>query len=179
MAAMISMTGNVARVAGRVVGRTAQLVAVQGGGQWKEANASYSGGCRHKGVADTYFVKQYASSSSSSAAAAAGQPATSAVETSGLFTRFGSPVPQTHSHLPLVENMAPTKVTVLDSGLRVATERVPYANSATVGVWIDAGSRFETDETNGTAHFLEHLAFKGTKVTRCIYVKSVQVLHVS
>jgi mitochondrial-processing peptidase subunit beta len=30
-------------------------------------------------------------------------------------------------------------------------------------VWIDAGSRAETDKTNGTAHFLEHMAFKGTK----------------
>lgn len=29
-------------------------------------------------------------------------------------------------------------------------------------MWIDAGSRFETEKTNGTAHFLEHLAFKGT-----------------
>ena len=29
-------------------------------------------------------------------------------------------------------------------------------------MWIDAGSRAETDKTNGTAHFLEHLAFKGT-----------------
>jgi predicted Zn-dependent peptidase len=34
-----------------------------------------------------------------------------------------------------------------------------------VGVWIDAGSRAETDKTNGTAHFLEHLAFKvGSKL---------------
>lgn len=32
-----------------------------------------------------------------------------------------------------------------------------------MGVWIDAGSRFETDMNNGTAHFLEHMAFKGTK----------------
>lgn len=31
-----------------------------------------------------------------------------------------------------------------------------------MGVWIDAGSRAETDSTNGTAHFLEHMAFKGT-----------------
>ena len=29
-------------------------------------------------------------------------------------------------------------------------------------MWIDAGSRAETAENNGTAHFLEHLAFKGT-----------------
>jgi mitochondrial-processing peptidase subunit beta len=34
--------------------------------------------------------------------------------------------------------------------------------TATVGIWIDAGSRAETDATNGTAHFLEHMAFKGT-----------------
>jgi processing peptidase subunit beta len=32
-----------------------------------------------------------------------------------------------------------------------------------VGVWIDAGSRYETDKNNGAAHFLEHMAFKGTK----------------
>ena len=94
-------------------------------------------------------------------------PASSALETPGLFTRYGSPVPQTHTHSSLVNSMASTKVTVLDSGLRVATEKVPHANSATVGVWIDAGSRFETDETNGTAHFLEHLAFKGTPVRYC------------
>lgn len=40
---------------------------------------------------------------------------------------------------------------------------MPHARTATVGVWIDAGSRFETDANNGTAHFLEHMAFKGTK----------------
>ena len=33
-----------------------------------------------------------------------------------------------------------------------------------VGVWIDAGSRYETAANNGAAHFLEHMAFKGTKV---------------
>ena len=30
-------------------------------------------------------------------------------------------------------------------------------------MWIDAGSRFETEQNNGVAHFLEHMAFKGTK----------------
>ncbi len=44
----------------------------------------------------------------------------------------------------------------------MATEAHPSAQTATVGVWIDAGSRAETDATNGTAHFLEHMAFKGT-----------------
>lgn len=57
-------------------------------------------------------------------------------------------------------------MTTLPNGLRVATETVPFAETATVGVWIDAGSRYETAKTNGTAHFLEHIAFKGTKVRR-------------
>lgn len=45
----------------------------------------------------------------------------------------------------------------------MATETNLAAKTATVGVFIDAGSRFETDETNGTAHFLEHMIFKGTE----------------
>ncbi|KAF4743578.1 mitochondrial processing peptidase beta subunit, partial [Perkinsus olseni] len=59
-------------------------------------------------------------------------------------------------------NAPPTKVTTLPNGLRVATQHT-FTQSATVGVWIDAGSRYETKQTNGTAHFLEHLAFKGTQ----------------
>jgi processing peptidase subunit beta len=55
-----------------------------------------------------------------------------------------------------------TEVSTLSNGLTVATEVQPHAQTATVGVWIDAGSRAETDRTNGTAHFLEHMAFKGT-----------------
>lgn len=55
-----------------------------------------------------------------------------------------------------------TETTTLKNGLTVATQYSPYAQTSTVGVWIDAGSRAETAETNGTAHFLEHLAFKGT-----------------
>ena len=50
----------------------------------------------------------------------------------------------------------------MDSGLRVASETVQGSETATVGVWIDAGSRYETADNNGVAHFLEHLAFKGT-----------------
>lgn len=55
---------------------------------------------------------------------------------------------------------AKTQTTTLKNGLTVATEHSPYASTSTVGVWIDAGSRSETNENNGTAHFLEHLAFK-------------------
>ncbi|KAF7354709.1 hypothetical protein MSAN_01384600 [Mycena sanguinolenta] len=62
-----------------------------------------------------------------------------------------------------VHNPGPfTEISRLSNGLTVATEAHPHAQTATVGVWIDAGSRAETDATNGTAHFLEHMAFKGT-----------------
>jgi processing peptidase subunit beta len=55
-----------------------------------------------------------------------------------------------------------TDVSTLDNGLRVGSETVAGSETATVGVWIDAGSRYETAANNGTAHFLEHMAFKGT-----------------
>ena len=58
---------------------------------------------------------------------------------------------------------AKTQSTTLKNGFTIATEHSPWAQTSTVGVWIDAGSRAETDKTNGTAHFLEHLAFKGTE----------------
>lgn len=58
-----------------------------------------------------------------------------------------------------------TQVTMLPNGLTVATESNPSAQTATVGAWIDAGSRSECARTNGTAHFLEHMAFKGAYTT--------------
>ncbi|KAJ1374313.1 Mitochondrial-processing peptidase subunit beta [Parelaphostrongylus tenuis] len=54
-----------------------------------------------------------------------------------------------------------TVVTTLPSGFRIATEDTK-SSTATIGVWIDAGSRYENEKNNGTAHFLEHMAFKGT-----------------
>ncbi|MCJ1361797.1 hypothetical protein MMC16_000897 [Acarospora aff. strigata] len=62
-----------------------------------------------------------------------------------------------------VDHSAKTESTTLQNGLTIATEHSPWAQTSTVGVWIDAGSRAETDKTSGTAHFLEHLAFKGTQ----------------
>jgi mitochondrial-processing peptidase subunit beta len=53
-----------------------------------------------------------------------------------------------------------TRSTVLPNGLTVATETNVLAQTATVGVWIDAGSRAENAKNNGVAHFLEHMAFK-------------------
>lgn len=58
-------------------------------------------------------------------------------------------------------NVPATNVSSIGNGLRVATENNGAA-TATVGLWIDAGSRYENDRNNGVAHFLEHMAFKGT-----------------
>ncbi|WP_298497700.1 pitrilysin family protein [uncultured Maritimibacter sp.] len=50
----------------------------------------------------------------------------------------------------------------LPNGFRVVTESMPGIESASLGVWITAGGRHERIEQNGIAHFLEHMAFKGT-----------------
>ncbi len=54
-------------------------------------------------------------------------------------------------------------LTTLPNGLRIVTERMPGIASASVGIWVLAGGRHEAAEQNGIAHFLEHMAFKGTK----------------
>ncbi|MEO0701323.1 MAG: pitrilysin family protein [Pseudomonadota bacterium] len=51
----------------------------------------------------------------------------------------------------------------LPNGLRIVTEHMPGLKSASVGVWVTAGGRHERVEQNGIAHFLEHMAFKGTE----------------
>lgn len=55
------------------------------------------------------------------------------------------------------------KRTVLGNGLRVITIPMPSFESATVMILVGAGSRYETKQNNGISHFLEHMAFKGTK----------------
>ena len=56
-----------------------------------------------------------------------------------------------------------TRLTTLPNGLRIVTEHMPGLQSASAGVWVMAGGRHERPEQNGIAHFLEHMAFKGTK----------------
>jgi len=51
---------------------------------------------------------------------------------------------------------------VLPGGVRILSEQVPGARSATIGYWVAVGSRDETPATFGSTHFLEHLLFKGT-----------------
>ncbi len=51
----------------------------------------------------------------------------------------------------------------MKNGLVVATEAMPHLRSASIGVWVRGGSRFESNYTPGISHFIEHLLFKGTK----------------
>lgn len=58
--------------------------------------------------------------------------------------------------------MTDTNITTLPNGLRIVTRNMPGLHSATLGLWVTAGGRDERAEQNGIAHFLEHMAFKGT-----------------
>lgn len=53
-------------------------------------------------------------------------------------------------------------ITVLDSGLTVVSDPMPHVETVAAGVWVDAGTRSEGPSEHGMAHFLEHMAFKGT-----------------
>ena len=53
-------------------------------------------------------------------------------------------------------------VTRLANGMTVATDYVPSVETASIGVWVSAGTRHESPDINGVSHMLEHMAFKGT-----------------
>jgi predicted Zn-dependent peptidase len=58
--------------------------------------------------------------------------------------------------------------TTLSNGVKILTMQLPHVRSAAMGIWLDTGSRDESPEENGMAHFIEHMLFKGTK-TRSAY----------
>ncbi|KAM9495524.1 mitochondrial-processing peptidase subunit beta [Clarias gariepinus] len=84
----------------------------------------------------------------------------SLLRSSPVTQRFRQRATQAAASVAL--NIPETKVTTLSNGLRVSSEDSGLP-TCTVGLWIDAGSRYENDRNNGTAHFLEHMAFKGTR----------------
>jgi predicted Zn-dependent peptidase len=51
--------------------------------------------------------------------------------------------------------------TVLDNGIRIVTEKIP-SRTVSAGIWVDVGARDEQPHNNGSAHFVEHMLFKGT-----------------
>ncbi|MFO0990400.1 MAG: pitrilysin family protein [Hyphomicrobiales bacterium] len=55
------------------------------------------------------------------------------------------------------------RISRLPNGLHVVTHAMPHLETVALGIWVKAGARDELPEENGIAHFLEHLAFKGTK----------------
>jgi predicted Zn-dependent peptidase len=58
--------------------------------------------------------------------------------------------------------MQPTEKTVLPNGIRVLTETMSHVRTASLGIWVGTGSRYEPASVHGISHFLEHLFFKGT-----------------
>ena len=51
----------------------------------------------------------------------------------------------------------------LSNGLRIVTDRIDTVATVSLGLWVDVGTRHEAAVVNGVAHFLEHMAFKGTE----------------
>jgi len=54
------------------------------------------------------------------------------------------------------------RLSTLENGLRVVTQRMEHLETVSLGLWVGAGSRFEAESEHGIAHLLEHMAFKGT-----------------
>ena len=54
------------------------------------------------------------------------------------------------------------EITKLANGMTIVTDRLDTVETVSLGVWVQAGSRFETAANNGVSHLLEHMAFKGT-----------------
>ena len=59
--------------------------------------------------------------------------------------------------------MSAGAVTRLDSGLTIVTDAMAHLETASIGVWVGAGSRDEAEHEHGLSHLLEHMAFKGTR----------------
>lgn len=56
-----------------------------------------------------------------------------------------------------------TKIETLPNGLTIVTDRMEHLKTASLGIWIGAGARYEEKEEHGISHLLEHMAFKGTR----------------
>lgn len=69
-----------------------------------------------------------------------------------------------------VDKSTAIRRTDLPGGLRVVTEHIPHVHSASVGVWVNVGSRDEGPTVAGAAHFLEHLLFKATPTRTAVQI---------
>ena len=80
--------------------------------------------------------------------------------------------PGTTRTLLTAEQGGLVKRTVLPGGLRIITEQMPSVRSAAIGIWVNVGSRDEVASQTGSAHYLEHLLFKGTKNRSALDISS-------
>ena len=55
------------------------------------------------------------------------------------------------------------KYQTLKNGLTIVGEEIPYLKSVSLGIWINTGSRLESEKESGVSHFIEHMLFKGTR----------------
>jgi predicted Zn-dependent peptidase len=55
------------------------------------------------------------------------------------------------------------EITTLRNGLRVVSHEMPHLETTSLGIWVGAGARDETEAEHGISHLLEHMAFKGTQ----------------
>lgn len=59
--------------------------------------------------------------------------------------------------------MADVRMSRLKNGTRIVSSLIPYVESASIGIWVGVGGRFESRKMAGACHFIEHMLFKGTK----------------
>src|SRR5262245_45187984 len=72
-------------------------------------------------------------------------------------------------HVPSspMKNDGDTVLVTLDNGVRVVVFRRPHLTTAAVSVFVRSGSQHESARQNGISHFIEHMAFKGTRSRDC------------
>ena len=85
-------------------------------------------------------------------------PAPSAPSETNLSAQFNRVI---QASAPLAQPLSGPTVRRLPNGLTIIAEQMP-ANAVNMGLWLNVGSRVESDAINGMAHFLEHMIFKGT-----------------
>ena len=63
-----------------------------------------------------------------------------------------------------------SQMTTLENGLRIISSSRPETETVSVGIWVKTGSAYEEMNVNGISHFLEHMAFKGTKTRSALEI---------
>ncbi len=65
------------------------------------------------------------------------------------------------------------QLTTLNNNIRLVTQHLKDRDSASIGIWVGSGGRFENEHNKGAAHFIEHMAFKGSEKYSCDEIKQL------